>query len=152
MSDEEEIFCYKCNIILTNENNFGRACICGECQVKYAEHPQILTRHGFYVDEKLVDIINTICDNDIKTTNSCQNNNNTIWIAFDGLTDVKKLYKLFEKDADFIHFLNRDVEWRIVPDYDDVHNAILHPYSYFYSLRFPCSELDYFEAKILSLL
>ena len=35
------------------KNDYGRHCVCGDCQIRRAEHPQVLTKHGFYVDEKL---------------------------------------------------------------------------------------------------
>ena len=74
------IICYTCVAVLT-ENDNGRAA-CLDCQMKNAKHPQVLTKFGFPVDEKLVDLIETFTGLGIHTSNSCQDKNGIAWISF----------------------------------------------------------------------
>lgn len=121
-----------------------------------ANHKQVKTKFGFSVDEEMVDIINTLRENNIFTNNSCQKQMNTViynktWICFDGIYDVKRLLDMCEINMEFYEYLYRQ-DWTVVFDQDNFEDYITNVDSYNYSLRFPYEDLSYFTSKLVEIM
>lgn len=126
---------------------------CRDCQLVDRDHKQVMTRYGFTVDEKLVDIIVLLNDKGYLTENSCQDQEHLghkTWIQFSDHDEVKQLLRLIRTmDREFYEFMAHEAEWTICfdEDSDDVPNV----YSSL-GLRFPSKHLDYFKERIVATL
>jgi hypothetical protein len=70
--------------------------------------------YSILVDDKVLPLLRILWDNDIKTYNSCQDNNGTIWIEFKHISDLQSIIrKAFLKN----HIINlgsdKIDEWRL---------------------------------------
>lgn len=115
--------------------------LCKECIVAGADHPQVITRHGIFVDEDLKDVIEWLFDHDILTSNSCQGDDGECcWIQFESCEDEQSLLALAAaaKCPDLSEFLddllNRD---EIPDDFDEDYVRV--------SWRFPREFLQEFK-------
>lgn len=116
--------------------------ICMSCQIARADHPQVVTRYGFPVDEDLKELVEMLNDNDIRTSNSCQNQgpklDNVSWIAFPSYADVKRLLLLIKGgDRNLYDYLQLFGKWSICLD-DDSDDETISPT---FGLRFPAKDL-----------
>lgn len=152
---ESERKCLECGKILTFENGGSKA-LCKSCMLTRVNHPQKESICGDLVDEKLVDIIDIFYKNDITTTNSCQASRyvagNPTWIQFGSITDVELLLSLIKNkcDSDFYNYIKDSDLWKIDfnVDDDDDEQCIINVDTYYYSLAFPSSDLEYFRENI----
>jgi hypothetical protein len=123
------------------------------------DHKQVETNYGFLVDEEMVNIINTLMENNIFTNNSCQEQTNTArkqynnkaWICFDGIYDVKRLLVMCEINKEFHEYLHNQ-DWDIVLDPDNFEDYITNVDSYNYSLRFPYEDIHYFTNELIEIM
>jgi hypothetical protein len=141
-----ETKCDNCDTPLTFENS-GSRIFCKPCISLRTEHPQKESICGDLVDEKLVDIIDIFYKNDIRTTNSCQEQvrlGNKTWIEFKSITDVEILLLIIkhECDDDFYNYIKDPSFWSI--NFNDVEDEQW----IIYSLRFPSFDLEYFRINI----
>ncbi len=123
---------------------YGRRLFCKQCLYKRSVHPQVESRHGYLVDEKLINVLDWLWDMGFSTLNSCQNNHGKIWIEFES----DSFYE-FMDIVDIKSFkLNKIVrQFEIQKHEDDEDDESIESVS----IRFPKKHLGCFERELLKI-
>ena len=106
---------------------------CKPCQKKYAEHEQVEAEGRFWVDKKLLGLINVLNRDGYFTVNSCEWNQpekKQAWIEFEWQETKDRLLKQASNHHRILHQYLKEQDWSLVEDSDSV------------SLRFPAADID----------
>ncbi len=145
ISKMESDICPECHKEFPIEDFMERV-YCSQCQVKIAQHPQVLVKINdkqFHVDEKIQELIYLLNIVDCPTANSCQGNpdKDTIWVEFCSMEKLKELLiQIRRTDHDIFHKM-MSYTWTFYMHDDDIEedeDAI----NMGYSLRFPHHDLS----------
>jgi len=140
--------CHRCKVTGSYDDNNGRA-YCIPCQMAIAQHPQVMTKGGFPVDEKLKDIIEAFYDLDIETNNSCQENKEGIcWIIFSSYYDFDTfVQRLANRDISLEDMsIDADTVTICFDEDEDYVETFMN-----FSWRFPLDQLEAYTKIVQSL-